>query len=341
MKKNIFSNIVSILSEIGLYANTKSCLVIGLLLSGVMTFGLEAQSVSVKARIDSAQMWIGNQTALTFEVTQDKNLNVHFPIFSDTIVGNIEIVEQAKLDSVAISDSEIQVNSKYTVTSFEDSLVYIREFPFVVNGDTVWSNSLSIRVIQPFVIDTASQQLADIKPVYKPPFNWKRFFLRTLLVLLLIGLAFLLLVFIRRFMTKKPIITVEKTKVIIPAHEEALSRLDKLKDEKLWQQGRIKEYHTELTDIIRIYIEKMFNIRSMEMTTDEILTHVQFMKADKSGAFAALRQILTLADLVKFAKWNSSPSDNDLSLMNAYLFVNQTKIEEVKPLDPKGEHKGA
>lgn len=69
------------------------------------------------------------------------------------------------------------------------------------------------------------------------------------------------------------------------------------------------------------------------MTSDEILNHVEFMKVDKSGAYEALRQILTLADLVKFAKWNSSPSDNELSLMNAYLFVNQTKIEEVKPLD--------
>lgn len=69
------------------------------------------------------------------------------------------------------------------------------------------------------------------------------------------------------------------------------------------------------------------------MTSDEILTQVQFLKVDKSGAFETLRQMLTLADLVKFAKWNPSPSDNELSLMNAYLFVNQTKIEEVKPLE--------
>ena len=88
---------------------------------------------------------------------------------------------------------------------------------------------------------------------------------------------------------------------------------------------------SEITDIIRIYIEKMFNIRSLEMTSDEILDHVQFMKVDRSGAFDALRQILTLGDLVKFAKWNPSPSDNELSLMNAYLFVNQTKIEERPP----------
>lgn len=294
---------------------------------------LSAQGVSVKAKIDSTQMWIGNQTALTFEVIQKQNQKVQFPVFSDTIVGNLEIVEQEKRDTLEVSDDDIQVNAKYTVTSFEDSLVYIPEYPFVFNGDTTWSNSLSIRVIQPFVIDTASNQLADIKPVYKPPFNWKRFFLRGLLVMLLIALAIVLYFLIKKLMVKKPAEVEVKPKIVITPHEEAFKRLDRLKEKKLWQSGQIKEYHTELTDIIRIYIEKMFNIGSMEMTSDEILNHVKFMKTDKSAAFNALRQMLTLADLVKFAKWNPSPSDHELSMMNAYLFVNQTKIEEVKPLD--------
>ncbi|MFV0390367.1 MAG: hypothetical protein ACK5KP_00520 [Paludibacteraceae bacterium] len=294
-----------------------------------------AQSVSVTAKIDSAQMWIGNQTDIVFDVTLRKGQRVQFPIFSDTIVGNLEIVEPVKMDTVALSDENMQVSARYKVTSFEDSLVYIREFPFVSGTDTSWSNSLSIRVIQPFVIDTASNTLADIKPVYKPPFNWKRFFLRGLLFLLLIGLAVLLFILIKRFISKKPIVAIEKPKVVISPYDEAISRLDALRDEKMWQKGRIKEYHTELTDIVRIYIEKMFNINSMEMTSDEILEHVEFLKVDKSGAYGALRQMLSLADLVKFAKWNPSPSDNELSLMNAYLFVNQTKVEEAKPLEKK------
>lgn len=320
MKMNLFRQIADILfiALVFIFATVQS------------SFG---QAISVQAKIDSTRMWIGNQTALTFEVLQKQNQKVQFPIFSDTIVGNLEIVQQAKHDTLKVSDDNIQINAQYTVTSFEDSLVYIPAYPFVFNGDTVWSNSLSIRVIQPFVIDTASNQLADIKPVYKPPFNWKRFFLRGLLMLLLIALAFVLYLLIKKFMVKKPVEVEVKPKVVISPHEEAFNRLDQLKAKKLWQSGRVKEYHTELTDIIRIYIEKMFNIRSMEMTSDEILNHVEFMKVDKSGAYEALRQILTLADLVKFAKWNSSPSDNELSLMNAYLFVNQTKIEEVKPLD--------
>ncbi len=294
---------------------------------------LFAQPVSVKAKMDSTQMWIGEQTALYFELVQKKNQRVLFPIFSDTIVGNLEIVEQAKLDTQAVSDDNIQVTARYVVTSFEDSLIYVPPMPFVAeNGDTSWSNSMSLRVIQPFEIDTASNSLADIKPVFKPKFDWGHFFQRILFILLLLALAVVLYIVIRKFVMKKPILKSEPKVEPVPAHIEALNRLDKLKEAKLWQQGKTKEYHTELTETLRIYIEKMFNISSMEMTSDEILQNSEFLKVDKSGAYSALRQILTLADLVKFAKWNPAPNDNEMSMLNAYLFVNQTKIEEVKPL---------
>ena len=292
-----------------------------------------AQPVTVKARMDSTQIWIGEQTALTFEVVQNKGQMVRLPVFSDTIVGNLEIVQQAKLDTVNFSDDKVQVNVKYVVTSFEDSLIYVPPFPYVSGSDTSWSNSLSLKVIQPFVIDTASNTLADIKPVYKPKFNWKAFMQRMLLIFLLIALAVVLYMLIRKFVMRKPILKTETRKVIIPPYIEALQRLDKIREEKLWQKGRFKEYHTELTDTVRLYIERMFNINSMEMTSGEILSHTEFLKVDKSGAYGALRQILTLADLVKFAKWNPAPNDNEMSLMNAYLFVNQTKVEEFKPTD--------
>ncbi len=310
------------------------CLLVILLVS---VGSIPAQPVMVKAKMDSTQLWIGNQTALTFEVIQKKGQKVRMPVFSDTIAGNLEIVEQAKLDTVKISDENIQVNVRYVVTSFEDSLIYVPQFPYISGTDTSWSNSLSLKVIQPFVIDTASNQLADIKPVFKPAFNWKEFFKQMLLIILLVALAVLLYLLIRKFVMRKPILKTETRKVIVPPHVEALQRLDKIKDEKLWQKGRIKEYHTELTETLRIYIERMFNISSMEMTSEEILSHTNFMKVDKSGAYGALRQILTLADLVKFAKWNPAPNDNEMSLMNAYLFVNQTKVEELKPLDKMAE----
>lgn len=298
---------------------------------------LNAQPITVKAKMDSTQMWIGNQTKLHFEVVQSPKQRVSLPLFSDTIVGALEIVQQQKLDTVKLSADKIQVNAHYVVTSFHDSLIYVPAYPFVDGKDTVWSNSLSLKVIQPFKIDTASNAITDIKPVFKPKFNWGEFLKKAALVLLVVALAVLLFFLARKFMGKKPIFSAEKPKPIVPAHVEALERLDKIRDEKSWQRGRVKEYHTEVTDVVRNYIERAFGINSMEMTSEEILEHTQFLRADKAAAYDGLRQMLQLADLVKFAKWNPAPNDNELSLVNAYLFVNQTKVEEVKPLEEQKE----
>ena len=113
----------------------------------------------------------------------------------------------------------------------------------------------------------------------------------------------------------------------------ALNQLDKIKQEKPWQQGRSKEYHTELTDVVREYIERVFSVNSMEMTSEEILEHLRNLRMEQKTAYSGLKQILKLADLVKFAKWNATPDEHELSLTNAYLFVNQTKVEETKPLE--------
>ena len=88
---------------------------------------LTAQPVQVKAKIDSTQMWIGNQTALRFEVVQSPKQKVVLPIFSDTIVGALDIVQQQKLDTVKLNDGKIQVNVQYIVTSFQDTLIYVPE----------------------------------------------------------------------------------------------------------------------------------------------------------------------------------------------------------------------
>src|ERR1035437_5097338 len=124
-----------------------------------------AQKITVNARLDSTVIWIGSQTHLTFQVSQQPKQKVLMPIFSDSIVGGLETVEPVKTDTVKSPDGQLLVSQHYVVTSFKDSLIYIPPFPFVINGDTVWSKSLSLIVVQPFKIDTASHKIADIKPV--------------------------------------------------------------------------------------------------------------------------------------------------------------------------------
>ncbi|HLP05297.1 MAG TPA: BatD family protein [Paludibacter sp.] len=294
---------------------------------------LRGQQITVNARLDSTVIWVGNQTRLSFEVTQRPGQKVDMPIFSDTIGGGLEMVEFPQSDTIKSDNGNILVRKKYIVTAFHDSLLYIPPFPFVVGGDTVWSKSLSLKVVQPFQIDTASKSIADIKPVLDPKFDWAGLFKTILLVLTILAILVVLFVFVRKYILKKPVLEKVVPEEIIPPHIVALSKLDKIKQEKAWQSNRSKEYHTELTDVIREYVERVFNIKSMEMTSAEILDNLRIPLHSQKSAYQGLKQILQLADLVKFAKWNPGPDEHELSLVNAYLFVNQTKVEEVKPLD--------
>ena len=123
----------------------------------------------------------------------------------------------------------------------------------------------------------------------------------------------------------------------IPPHVTALEQLHKLKDEKLWQGGKLKEYHSALSDIIRQYIEHRFYINAMEQVSDEIM--YSFRTVDLNDELKGkLRQILFLADMVKFAKEQPLPNENETSWNNAYEFVMATK-KEIKEDTPslKGE----
>ena len=310
----------------------KSLLLLFLLLVSLAYSGLRAQKITVNARLDSTVLWIGNQTHLTFEVSQQSKQKVSMPVFTDSIKGGLEIVEPVKIDTLKSQDGHIIVKQHYLVTAFKDSLLYIPPFPFVLNGDTVWSKSLSLKVVEPFKIDTASHTIADIKQVFSPKFNWLNLLFIILLVLAIHGLIILLIVLYNKYLKKMPVLDSKEMKLLLPPYVVALSELDKIKQEKPWQQGRPKEYHTDLTDILREYIERVYNVNSMEMTSEEILENLRHLRFEQKTAYLGLKQILQLADLVKFAKWNATPDEHELSLSNAYLFVNQTKVEEIKPV---------
>ena len=294
---------------------------------------LWAQKITVNARLDSTILWIGNQTQLTFEVSQQPNQKVSMPVFTDSIIGGLDLVEPVKIDTSKSQDGHILVKQHYLVTSYKDSLLYIPPFPFVLNGDTVWSKSLSLKVVQPFKVDTASNKIADIKQVLEPKFNWLNVLFIILIVLAIHGILILLFFLYKKYFKKLPVLDVREMNLLLPPSVVALSQLDKIKQEKPWQQGRSKEYHTELTDVIREYIERVFNVNSMEMTSEEILEHLRNLRVEQKTAYSELRQILQLADLVKFAKWNATPDEHESSLMNAYSFVKQTNVEEPKPSD--------
>ena len=151
------------------------------------------------------------------------------------------------------------------------------------------------------------------------------------LIVVLVGIV--LLYVIIRLKDNKPIIRRIKFKQPIAPHKMAMSKINHIKEEKIWQSEDSKEYYTQLTDTLRQYIKERYGFNATEMTTDEIIQHLQEVNDDE--AIKELRELFETADLVKFAKYSTLINENDQNLVNAIEYINQTKVEEEVKAQPE------
>jgi hypothetical protein len=149
------------------------------------------------------------------------------------------------------------------------------------------------------------------------------------------GVALILLILviiyvIRKIRRKEPII--RRIKPREPAHIIAYRDLEKLKAGKLWQQDKIKEHYTDLTDILRLYLWNRYAIRTLERTSEEILDSLKISDFNDEEAFETLKDIFKVSDLVKFAKFKPIADEHEKCMTGAYKFVDRTKliVEEKK-----------
>ena len=286
----------------------------------------------VSATLDSTTLFIGDQTDLHLRAIGEVGEQVTMPVLDKELIPGVEIVDRTIVDTLSLKDGRVQYDQYLTVTSFEDSLFYIAPLPFVNGDDTVWSDGLTLNVVQPFEMDTTDMAITDIKGVYKAPIWWWGIFRWVLLAVLLAGVGvagYYLITYLqnrKREEQGNDVITVP----LRPAEEVALEKLDAIKEKKIWQQGQVKEYYTQLTDVVREYIARRFEVSSVEQTSDETLRDIRPLLSERKDLYDQLRKMLTLADLVKFAKWSTTPDENELSLRNAYTFVKETTIKSLE-----------
>lgn len=301
----------------------------------------------MRATIQPPQIMIGQQTLINLQVIAPKDKTIHFPVYEKEIVPGVEVITMLKPDTI-IENNVMTLNFKYIVTSFDSTLYHIPAIPVFDGTDTIYSNSLGLKVVSPVLkdstlayleklksgetdsIDFDQLALYDIKPLQKPPFVWTDYleFLWIILGILLFLALIVKLIYLVLNKKKKGYFFIQPP--VLPAHVRALQELDKVKAEKIWQQGREKEFYTRLTDILRLYIFERFGINAKEMTSGEILNVIR-KYAEADSVYENLKQILSTADLVKFAKYKPYPDENDLSMMNAYFFVNQTREPDPLP----------
>ena len=286
----------------------------------------------VSATLDSTTLFIGDQTDLHLRAIGEVGEQVTMPVLDKELIPGVEIVDRTIVDTLTLKDGRVQYDQYLTLTSFEDSLFYIAPLPFVSGDDTVWSDGLTLNVVQPFEMDTTDMAITDIKGVYKAPIWWWGIFRWVLLALLLagVGVAGYYLITYLQSRKREEEGNEVVTEPLRPAEEVALEKLDAIKEKKIWQQGQVKEYHTQLTDVVREYIARRFEVSSVEQTSDETLRDIRPLLNERKDLYDQLRKMLTLADLVKFAKWSATPDENELSLRNAYTFVRETTIQSLE-----------
>ena len=322
--------------------------VLCVLLSGNIQL-LRAQQVKVKASIDSTHMLIGDQMKLILEIEKPKDMDIQFPVVPDTMSSHIEVVNRLPVDTITMDDKDREkLSQSILISSFDSGSHVIPPFYFKIKYnqfvDSIATKALMLEVLT-MKIDTTKGPV-DIKMPYAAPLTLKEV-TPYILGIILIGAIIFFIFYYFRWKKKNVPLFNKPEKPKEPAHVIALRQLDQIKAQKLWQQEKIKQYYSEVADTIRNYIENRFNIPAMEQTSAETIgVFKQNKELIDGNSLNEIQHILSLADLVKFAKYTPLPDDNNLTLMNAYFFVNQTKKEDVKApertaIEPQGQEEVA
>lgn len=323
--------------EVNRYRNIR--VAIAWLLTTLVSLYASAQTydgVRVIPELDKATIRIGEQVNLNIRVVYPRSQVMQLALPQDTLVTGVEIIESNLIDSTIINNELQEMIYKVTLTSFDSATYQLSNINALV-GDSLFTAKDQISLIVNTVpVDLEHpEEYADIKGQWKPDFVWQDYliYLYIFIGILLLGLIIWLL--IKRLRKRKGTSeAIQQIELVTDPYQEAMQSIKDLKSKELWEHNQTKEYYTQLTDILRRYLWRVYGIDTQEKTSSEILNTFE-ARIGKQRMYSELMKILRTADLAKFAKYQPSSSDN-ISLLNACIAF----IEEHKPQEEKTEEKG-
>ena len=294
---------------------------------------LSSQSLTVNAVLDSNKIRIGEQVKLHLYVNYDANavpkLNIQWPQIGDTITENIDVVSTSAIDTTIPDKTRpgfIQMHQQFIISPFDSGYHVIPAFKFKVNNDTsnLFLTPTLMLEVHTVPTDSSLTKTKDVKSIFNEEFNWL-WYKNHIIIGILLAILIAAIIIIRNYIIKKrkPIVIIDEGPKI-PAHIKALEALEIIKQERIWTEGKYKEYYSSVADTIRLYLEERYAVPALESTTDEIMLAMRSQVID-SASKEKLQQILQFSDLVKFAKMTPIEHQNEQILMNAFDFVNGTK----------------
>ncbi len=288
---------------------------------------LFAQAIEVEATTDSSEYFVGDFIHYNVKVTRNKNVNFEMPSVQDSVT-TLEFIEDLGVNEFE-TDDKLITEFKFIFAGYDSTEITIPSFfiPYKIGDDSTRQLTATNEVY--LVVKTLQvnpdEDIRDIKAPLTIPMDWL-FFLFVTIGLMILALAGY---FVYRFYQKRKLLKIgEVPAVVIPPYEEAIQSLKKLEEDQLWQQGLIKEYHSEITHIVRKYFERKFSFLALEMPSSEVLDQLKKV-TEAESVLDLTRNFLSNADMVKFAKFVPMASVNEEMLQQAYEIVNNTKPEPV------------
>jgi hypothetical protein len=283
---------------------------------------LKAQSISVSATTDTSKYKVGDYITLTLELRYDKNYTVSLPPVKDSLKV-LEYINTLPVEKKE-NDEKIIEYHKFVFSKYDSGKVTIPSLQIFYsdskNGEKKFIATVPFEITVTTIKVNTQEDIRDVKEPLTISLPWWMIALAVLLFLGIIAGAY----FGYKYWKKKKSGKIDaKPEIIIPPHEIALAKLDELEQKKLWQNGKVKEFHSEVTEIVREYFETRFNFRAMEMPSSEMLPVLSVIE-DAKKIFVIAEKFFSNADLVKFAKFEPMPQVNDEMMKQAFEIVKQT-----------------
>ena len=285
--------------------------------------------ISIESKVDRSTIYIGDVITYSVIVTHDPAVKLEMPSLAANL-GMFEIRDYKVHDPVE-KDGQVVSQPDYLISTFEIGEMEIPplEIGYTVEGDST-RHSLKSEPINIVVESLNPDEAGDIRDIKSPiylPRDYTMLILWSSLGLLLTGLAIFAFYYIKRRRQGKSILP-SRARPPRPAHEVALEALEKLAQSDMLATGQVKNYYIEISDIIRTYIEGRYNIIAIEMTTTQLLEKVRQERMEP-GLLDLLREFLDSCDIVKFAKYIPTSSENERTTQCAFDFVNKTMPQVV------------
>ena len=293
-----------------------------------------AQSPTVEAHLEPDSVMIGDRFDCIIEVEKDLVQVVAFPSFDNTADSAIELVSESQPDTLLHEGRRLRLRKRYTLQTFEEGRISLGR-PNVLYLDKNITDTLSSRdslvlTVGTFLIDSTSVPVMALKPQKTLRFRFGEisgWLMWGLLALALLAAAAYAAVRILHHYGKN-VSDLFKTPPPLPPHVVAIKALEALHHQKLWQNGKHKQYYSGISDILRTYIAARYDFGAMEMTSDEIISFMRGVDGVPQKSAMDLTEILQTADLVKFAKAEPDAEQNENDYWRAYYFVEETKVQE-------------